>query len=106
MNSGIQDMLNLSWKLAMVMKGQALPRLLDTYDTDRMPVIRELIAMTEKMTAVTNTTSPIAHRAFRLLAPLALGRNRLQDKAAAKLSQLSISYRARRPRGAVVLWRV
>ena len=40
MNAGIQDMVNLSWKLAMVLHGSAKPELLDTYESDRLPVIR------------------------------------------------------------------
>ena len=31
MNAGIQDMINLGWKLAMVLRGAARPALLDTY---------------------------------------------------------------------------
>jgi len=38
LNSGIQDAHNLAWKLAMVLKGHATDRLLDTYETERRPV--------------------------------------------------------------------
>ncbi|QIM48730.1 FAD-dependent monooxygenase [Pusillimonas sp. DMV24BSW_D] len=37
-NTGVQDMHNLCWKLALVLKGVAAPTLLDTYDTERRPV--------------------------------------------------------------------
>jgi putative polyketide hydroxylase len=37
-NTGIHDAHNLAWKLAMVLKRQADPALLDTYDTERRPV--------------------------------------------------------------------
>jgi hypothetical protein len=37
-NTGIQDAHNLAWKLAMVLKGEAAPALLDTYQTERLPV--------------------------------------------------------------------
>ena len=40
MNTGIQDMVNLGWKLALVWRGQAPTPLLDTYAQDRLPVIR------------------------------------------------------------------
>jgi 2-polyprenyl-6-methoxyphenol hydroxylase-like FAD-dependent oxidoreductase len=40
MNTGIQDMINLSWKLAMVVNGKARPALLDTYEAERLPVMR------------------------------------------------------------------
>jgi 2-polyprenyl-6-methoxyphenol hydroxylase-like FAD-dependent oxidoreductase len=41
-NSGVQDMINLSWKLAMVLGGLAVPELLDTYGAERQRVIREV----------------------------------------------------------------
>lgn len=37
-NSGIADVHNLAWKLAAVLKGQAKPKLLETYDAERKPV--------------------------------------------------------------------
>jgi hypothetical protein len=37
MNTGIQDAHNLAWKLALVIKGQADPVLLDSYDAERQP---------------------------------------------------------------------
>jgi putative polyketide hydroxylase len=37
-NTGIQDAANLAWKLAAVLKGQAGPSLLETYDSERRPV--------------------------------------------------------------------
>ena len=93
MNAGIQDMINLSWKVAMVQRGVARPELLDTYSSDRLPVIRELVAMTERATRVFNSTSPLAHALLTRLAPKLLSRSRIQDKAAARLGQLSVSYR-------------
>jgi 2-polyprenyl-6-methoxyphenol hydroxylase-like FAD-dependent oxidoreductase len=37
-NTGIQDAHNLAWKLAMVLRNEAGPNLLDTYDAERRPV--------------------------------------------------------------------
>jgi 2-polyprenyl-6-methoxyphenol hydroxylase-like FAD-dependent oxidoreductase len=37
-NTGIHDGHNLAWKLALVLKGVAGPRLLSTYETERWPV--------------------------------------------------------------------
>ena len=39
-NTGMQDAHNLAWKLAMVLRGRAAPALLDTYETERLPVGR------------------------------------------------------------------
>src|SRR4051795_7203182 len=37
-NAGVQDALNLAWKLAYVVKGEAGPALLDTYEAERLPL--------------------------------------------------------------------
>jgi putative polyketide hydroxylase len=37
-NTGIAEAHNLAWKLAMVLRGQAGPRLLETYDAERRPI--------------------------------------------------------------------
>jgi 2-polyprenyl-6-methoxyphenol hydroxylase-like FAD-dependent oxidoreductase len=95
MNAGIQDMINLSWKLAMVLRGAARAQLLDTYETDRLPVIRQLVAMTERVTKAFNSTSPVAHSVLTRVLPKLLSRSRIQDKAAPRLGQLSATYRDR-----------
>ena len=93
MNAGIQDMVNLSWKLAMVLKGQARSELLDTYESDRLPVIRQLVRMTERATKVFNSTNPLVHATLTRLAPMVLARSAVQDKAAPRLGQIAASYR-------------
>lgn len=37
-NTGIEDAHNLAWKLAAVLSGTSLPRLLETYDDERRPI--------------------------------------------------------------------
>ena len=41
MNTGIQDAHNLAWKLGLVLREQADPALLDTYDVERRPVAKQ-----------------------------------------------------------------
>ena len=48
LNTGVQDVHNLAWKLAGVLQGWAAPSLLDTYDAERQPVGR---AITEQSLA-------------------------------------------------------
>ena len=40
LNTSVEDALNLSWKLAMVVMGKADPSLLNTYEIERRPVAR------------------------------------------------------------------
>ncbi|UKY53847.1 FAD-dependent oxidoreductase [Streptomyces inhibens] len=42
-NTSIQDSYNLAWKLAMVIRGEAGPALLDTYTTERAPVGQQIV---------------------------------------------------------------
>jgi 2-polyprenyl-6-methoxyphenol hydroxylase-like FAD-dependent oxidoreductase len=95
MNTGIQDMINLGWKLAMVLRGTGRPELLDTYETDRLPVIKQLVAMTERATKVFNSTNPVAHALLTRLTPVVLSESAVQAKAAPRLGQLSATYRGR-----------
>jgi len=44
MNSGIQDVHNLAWKLAFVLTGRAGPELLETYEIERRPVAEANLA--------------------------------------------------------------
>jgi 2-polyprenyl-6-methoxyphenol hydroxylase-like FAD-dependent oxidoreductase len=42
MNAGIADAMNLSWKLAGVIKGWAEPAILDSYEVERQPVTEQV----------------------------------------------------------------
>jgi 2-polyprenyl-6-methoxyphenol hydroxylase-like FAD-dependent oxidoreductase len=44
MNTGIQDAYNLGWKLALTLRGTAADPLLDTYQAERLPVARTVLA--------------------------------------------------------------
>ncbi|MEU6199665.1 FAD-dependent monooxygenase [Streptomyces sp. NPDC047061] len=46
MNTGIQDACNLGWKLALVLRGEAGPALLASYDAERRPVGEEVVGRT------------------------------------------------------------
>ncbi|AMR29121.1 hypothetical protein A0257_19840 [Hymenobacter psoromatis] len=94
MNTGIQDMLNLGWKLALVWRGQAPATLLDTYAQDRLPVIRGVVNTTEKATDALNSTNPLVHTLLTHALPLLLSSDFVQHKGAAVLSQVAADYRA------------
>ncbi|KAF8178166.1 FAD binding domain-containing protein [Mycena galopus ATCC 62051] len=46
LNSSVQDVANLGWKLALVQKGLAAPALLDTYSEERLRVIAHMLKLT------------------------------------------------------------
>jgi len=47
-NTSIQDAFNLAWKLAAVLKGQAGPALLDSYDAERAPIAKQIVTRANK----------------------------------------------------------
>jgi 2-polyprenyl-6-methoxyphenol hydroxylase-like FAD-dependent oxidoreductase len=49
MNTGIQDGYNLAWKLAMVLRGEADPKILDSYNEERSQVAKRLLETTDRM---------------------------------------------------------
>lgn len=49
MNVGIQDVANLAWKLAFVVKGKATDELLETYELERKPIGMQVIEGTDAM---------------------------------------------------------
>ncbi|KAA1471043.1 hypothetical protein DENSPDRAFT_818920 [Dentipellis sp. KUC8613] len=53
MNSSVMDSFNLGWKLALACKGLDSPGLLDSYDAERVPVIKEML---QRTTAILNRT--------------------------------------------------
>jgi FAD binding domain-containing protein len=58
MNTGINDAVNLAWKLAAVVQGRASPSLLDSYEPERIAFARRLVATTDRVfTAVTSPTA-------------------------------------------------
>jgi 2-polyprenyl-6-methoxyphenol hydroxylase-like FAD-dependent oxidoreductase len=97
MNTGIQDAWNLGWKLALVTEGSANPALLDTYQTERRPVGRDVLRFTDRAFTIATSTNPLVrslrtHAAPRLIS-VAFGSRRARAMGFRALSELAISYR-------------
>ena len=93
MNTGIQDMINLCWKLALVIKGQGSARLLATYGTERLPIMRHVLTQTEALTGAIGRENPLFRTLFNHLAPLLVSNPFVQEKSTERISQLSLDYR-------------
>ena len=100
MNAGIQDAMNLGWKLAFAASGNADPALLDSYQAERRPVARRLIVLTHLIYRAEAATGPIPSwlrgAAVPLTAPalpLLLSRPQLLAAMIRTLSQLRVGYR-------------
>jgi 3-(3-hydroxy-phenyl)propionate hydroxylase len=55
MCAGIRDAANVAWKLAAIIGGGAAPDLLDTYQSERQPHVREFIELAIRLGGVINT---------------------------------------------------
>jgi 2-polyprenyl-6-methoxyphenol hydroxylase-like FAD-dependent oxidoreductase len=98
MNTGIQDALNLGWKLALVCRGAAPEELLETYETERAPVGRVVRRFTDRAFTIGTSSSPAVRLArTRLaprLAPSALRVRALRGLVFRTVSELGIRYRS------------
>ncbi|KAA9156854.1 FAD-dependent oxidoreductase [Microbacterium lushaniae] len=92
MNTGIQDAVNLAWKLAAVIHGEADAGLLDSYEAERAPVAARLVKGTRAVTRMTLLRNPIALAARRTVAPRILARPHTQRLLTRAISQLDVSY--------------
>ena len=70
MNTGIGDAVNLAWKLAAVLKGDAAERLLDSYEVERIAFARRLVATTDRVFTIVTKRGPIARVVRTKLAPI------------------------------------
>ncbi|MBD5654287.1 MAG: FAD-dependent monooxygenase, partial [Candidatus Eremiobacteraeota bacterium] len=92
MNTGMQDACNLAWKLALVVEGGCSSKLLSTYDSERRPVAREMIAETSKLSAVMTMNNPVLQSVRNHAIALLLGLPAVRLALADRLSELTIGY--------------
>jgi 2-polyprenyl-6-methoxyphenol hydroxylase-like FAD-dependent oxidoreductase len=100
MNTGIQDAVNLGWKLAFAVGNGNHVELLDSYDRERRPIARQVLAMTHLIFFAEASTNPLPAFLRGTLAPLLapavpffVDRRRLLAQAVRTLSQFRVNYR-------------
>ncbi|SCG53797.1 2-polyprenyl-6-methoxyphenol hydroxylase [Micromonospora siamensis] len=92
MNTGMQDACNLAWKLAMTLRGDAGPALLDSYEAERRPVAQRLVSSTSRGTRAMLASSPWAVWLRNRAIATALSFDGVSDRARHALEMLSLSY--------------
>ena len=90
LNTGVQDAVNLGWKLAQVVKGTSPDHLLDTYHAERHPVGARVLHNTMAQVALGNPDD--RHQALRDTMAELLGMDEPRRRIAAMLSGLDIHY--------------
>ena len=90
LNTGVQDAVNLGWKLAQVLRGTSPESLLDTYQAERHPVAARVLELTLAQTALgrgDERTRALHKRVTELLAM-----DEPRRRYAAMMSGLDIHY--------------
>lgn len=90
LNTGLQDAVNLGWKLADVVHGRQPDTLLDSFHDERHPVAARVLENT--MAQVALTTGGERHRALRDTVTDLLGVDAARTSIVAMLSGLDIHY--------------
>ena len=93
MNTGIQDVANLAWKMEAVARG-AHPCLLDSYEEERGEVGKALLRFTERGLKVATISNPLIEGVRDLLAPLISNLKPVQRAMISFVAETGIEYRS------------
>ena len=90
LNTGVQDAVNLGWKLARVVAGRSPETLLDTYERERHPVGARVLANTRAQTALTRPDAQT--EALRGVFSELIARPEVNDSLGQMITGLNIRY--------------
>ena len=97
MNTGIQDGYNLAWKLAMVLRGHADDRILETYNEERLENAKDLLETTDRFFNLAASPEPIMSflrtKVFPYVAGVAFSLEAVRKFLFPRVSQIAINYR-------------
>ncbi|KRG08628.1 FAD-dependent monooxygenase [Staphylococcus sp. NAM3COL9] len=93
MNTGISDALNLAWKLSAVLTEKASPKLLDTYEPERIKFAQRLVKTTDKAFQIMSNSQMVKNFVIPFFASKLLRFNTLKQLMFKTISQTNINYR-------------
>ena len=93
MNTGMQDSYNLAWKLALVLKGKSPETLLESYNTERHKVGKEVVDLTHSATQVAIIHNPVLSVIRNTMIGVLSKINPVQEKIVSTLAQLEFHYK-------------
>lgn len=91
LNTGVQDAVNLGWKLAQVVKGTSPERLLDTYQAERHPLAARVLQNTMAQVALLRRADDHIDALRQCMSEL-LGLDEPRKRIAGMMSGLDIRY--------------
>lgn len=93
MNTGMQDAVNLAWKLALVVRGEGRDGpLLDSYSTERSAVGDLVLRNAGAMTRVALVRNPIVQRIRNFVVSHVTHLSPVQQRMAEQITELDIAY--------------
>ncbi|WP_411823134.1 FAD-dependent monooxygenase [Leptospira sp. 'Mane'] len=97
MNTGLQDAHNLTWKLALVLRNQTSPHILNSYEEERLPFAKQLVTATDRLFTLMTGQGLISKwiRKFLLpnITPILFSIPFIKRKIFERISQTQISYK-------------
>lgn len=93
MNTGMQDAINLAWKIALVYHSKANDNVLDSYEAERRPVAQNVIEKSGKLTKLMTSESKFVATVRDTIAPLLSSFSGVQFKMANEIGETSLNYR-------------
>ena len=92
MNTGLQDVWNLVWKLDLAERGLGNEELLESYTAERRPVIKNVIDTTHLLTGALGTPSKLAQVLRDAVIPMVSRLAPFQHAFVQRLSELGVAY--------------
>lgn len=93
MNTGLHDAWNLAWKFDLFLNGHGAEALLDSYQAERLPIIKGVIQTTDTLTKVMGTPNKFAQTLRDAFIPMVSRLAPFQHAFVERLSELGINYR-------------
>lgn len=93
MNTGMQDAYNLAWKMALVLKGNSPESLLNSYNTERHKIGKEVVGLTDTATKIATIHNPVISVIRNKMIGLVSKITPVQEKIVSTLAQLEFHYK-------------
>ncbi|KAJ3023268.1 UNVERIFIED_CONTAM: hypothetical protein HDU68_008712 [Siphonaria sp. JEL0065] len=93
-NLGMQEGINLGWKLSFVLQGKIKSEILATYQLERLPISSHVVHMTSKVQHSISSRHPVFQLVRWRLMAFVMGRSFIRNKMAKVASETIYDYRA------------
>jgi 2-polyprenyl-6-methoxyphenol hydroxylase-like FAD-dependent oxidoreductase len=93
MNTGIQDAVNLAWKLALVIRQKSSTSFLGSYNEEREPVAKMVLGLTDGLTRMATLHGALSQQLRNAFIPILTGIHLVEDRIAETMAEIGIHYR-------------